>query len=69
MGDEMAKLKVIADDLKRTLVELDLNLGLYYDDDLTPLEKGIFVDFKICQQNALNYTESMLRILKSLNNN
>lgn len=52
----------IAENLKRSLIALDVNL-LYYDD--SPLGKELFVDCKFEQQNALDYINQILRILKS----
>jgi len=61
-------LKSTAEDLKRTLVKLDLTLELYYDD--SSLEgREMFVDCKLEQQNALDYTNDILRILRTLENN
>lgn len=69
MGEEIAnKIKAIAEDLERTLVKLDFNLELYYE-ELSPLEKDIFVDCKICQQDALGYTKDIQNVLKTLKKN
>ena len=70
MGEEIVnRIKAITEDLERTLVKLDFNLELYYDDELSLLEKDIFVDCKICQQDALGYTKDIQDVLKSLRKN
>lgn len=66
MNDSVTLIQVIADKLERSLVELDFNLELYYCDDLSPFEKEMFVDFKMSQQDALNYTKKIKRVIESL---
>ena len=69
MDDKVLLIEVIAEDLERTLVELDFHLELYYCDDLSPFEKEMFIDFKMSQQNALNYTKKIQTVVKSLKKN
>lgn len=68
MDDKLTLIEVIADKLERSLVELDFNLELYYCDELSPFEKEVFIDFKMSQQDALDYTKKIQKVLKSLKN-
>lgn len=69
MDDKVILIEVIADKLERSLVELDFNLELYYCEDLSPFEKDMFIDFKMSQQEALEYTKKIKRVVDSLKKN
>lgn len=69
MDDKVTLIEVIVDKLERSLVELDFNLELYYCDDLSPFEKGMFIEFKMSQQDALDYTKKIQRVVESLKKN
>ncbi len=69
MDDKVTLIEVIADKLEQSLAELDFNLELYYSDDLSPFEKEMFIDFKMSQQDALEYTKKIQRVVESLKKN
>ena len=69
MDDKVTLIEVIANKLERSLVELDFNLELYYCDDLSPFEKGMFIEFKMSQQDALDYTKKIQKVVESLKKN
>lgn len=69
MDDKVTLIEVIADKLEQSLAELDFNLELYYCDDLSPFEKEMFIELKMSQQDALDYTKKIQRVLESLKKN
>jgi len=68
IGDNMKKefeeIKEIADSLKRSLIELDIYLDYFSECD-SKLERDIFIDCKIQQLDALDYTNDILKLLES----
>lgn len=65
MENKLDNATEILENLKRALTKLDFTLELYYDNDLSDFEKDIFIDCKLCQQEALGYANEMEKIIKT----
>jgi len=68
MKKEIGRLKLMAYDLRRTLKKLDFALELYCDYS-SPEDLEMFVDCKIEHEIALEHTNDMIKILKTLQHN
>lgn len=65
MNKEFEEIKESADSLKRSLIELELNLDYFGFSD-SEADRDNFIDCKIQQLDALEDVNNILRMLKSI---
>ena len=65
LEDKIGELEHMAISIKRSLVELEIDLDYFRDWKCTD-DREMYADCKFGQQNALDYTNEILMLLKSL---